>query len=125
MQNINQQVSEEECPCLPEFAWGLLVVAFIPHALALMGLNPLAMLASCGCFPASMGPFALAHALMLVKGLGFTSHMSWISAVSFSMIWSAILCCAWRKNRKNTLAVGGSFSIVSAILVWLILAPLS
>lgn len=125
MQNINKQVSEEEYTYLPDLAWVLLVVAFIPHLLALIGLNPLAMLASCGCFPASMGPFALAHVFMLVNRLGFTSHMSWISAVSFSLIWSAILCCAWRKNKNITMAVGASFSIISAILVWLLLAPLS
>ena len=125
MQNINKQVSEEEYTYLPDLAWVLLVVAFIPHLLALIGLNPLAMLASCGCFPASMGPFALAHVFMLVNRLGFTSHMSWISAVTFSMIWSAGLCCAWKRNKNITLGVAALCFIGSAIPVWLLISPLS
>ena len=62
MQHINHQVpEEEEVSFLPDIAWLLLLVGFIPHLLALIGLNPLALLASCGCFPVSMGPFAPAH----------------------------------------------------------------
>jgi hypothetical protein len=126
MHNINQQVSEEETyPCLPEIAWVLLVVAFIPHVLALMGLNPLVQLASCGCFSASMGPFALAHVFMIIKGLGFTSHMAWISAVTFSLIWSAGLCCAWRRNKNITMGIAALTIVISAIPVWFLLTPLS
>ena len=125
MQHINNQVPEEEFEYLPDFVWFFLLVAFVPHLLALVGSNMAAMIASCACFPASMGPFAPAHVFLLVNRLGFTSHMAWISALTFSLIWSAILCCAWRKNKNITMAVGASFSIISAILVWLLLAPLS
>jgi hypothetical protein len=88
-----------------------------------MGFNPLAMIASCGCFPASMGPFAIAHIFLLVDRLGFTSHMAWISAVTFSLLWSAILCCGWRKNRNITLGVAVAGFTVSAVWAWLVIRP--
>jgi hypothetical protein len=124
MHNINQHVSEEEeFAGLPDIAWALLLLAFVPHVLALMGFNPLAMIASCGCFPASMGPFAVAHIFLLVDRLGFTSHMAWISAVSFSLLWSAILCYGWRKNRNITMVVAVAGFTVSALWAWLVIRP--
>jgi hypothetical protein len=125
MQNINRKVTEEEWPCLPELARVLLVVAIIPHVLALVGFTPLAKLVSCACFPASMGPFALAHAFILANRLGFTSHMVWISAVTFSLIWSAGLCCAWQRNKNVTMGVAALIFITTAVPVRFLLAPLS
>ena len=82
MQNINEKVPEEEFEYLPDLTWVLLLVAFVPHLLALIGSNTLARITSCACFPASMGPFSVAHTYILINRLGFTSHMSWISALS-------------------------------------------
>ena len=125
MQNINRQDSEEEIEVLPDLAWFLLLVAFVPHLLALIGSGALALIASCGWFPASMGPFSLAHAYLIVNRLGYTSHMSWISALSFSLIWSAFLYFSWQKHRTTTLVIGAFSFIVSAVWLWLLIAPLS
>jgi len=106
MRNISEQVTEDDFEWLPHLAGLFLLIAFVPHLLELIGLNIAAMLASYICFPVSMGPFALAHASILVNRMGFTSHMSWISALVFTLIWFALLCWTWRKNRTITMAIG-------------------
>jgi hypothetical protein len=124
MQNLGNQVSDQEVEYLPDIAWLLLLVALLPHLIALIGTAALAMLSSCACFPISMGPFAIAHTYLLVNRLGFTSHMSWISAISFSLIWSAFLCCSWRKNRTVTMVIGVFCFIISAGWIWLLIRSL-
>ena len=123
MQNIDEQLSEEKVECLPRLAWLFLAVAFAPHLLSLAGLDPLAKIASFICFPASMGPFAVAHAYILVSRLGFTSHMAWISALTFSLTWFVLVSWLWRKNRTVTSAIGATCFLVSAGWIWLILVP--
>lgn len=125
MRNISEQVTEDDFECLPRLAWLFLLVAFVPHLLALVGSNIAAMIASYICFPASMGPFALAHAFILVNRLGFTTHMAWISALIFSLIWFALLCWSWRKNRTITMAIGTFSFIVSIGWIWLFIVPLA
>jgi hypothetical protein len=73
---VNEHYSNEAVECLPALAWLFLAVAFVPHALALVGLDILAVMASIICFPASMGPLALAHAFLLASRLGFTDNLS-------------------------------------------------
>ena len=91
MQDYDNRVYDGECACLPDIAWLLVIVALVPHLLGLVGTAATAAIASCACFPASMGPFAVVHTYLLIGRLGYTSHMSWISAISFSLLWSAFL----------------------------------
>jgi hypothetical protein len=125
MQNYDNRVYDGECACLPDIAWLLVIVALLPHLLGLVGTAATAAIASCACFPASMGPFAVVHAYLLIGRLGYISHMSWISAISFSLLWSAFLCCAWRKSKTVTVGIGVFCFIVSAVWIWQLYAPLS
>ena len=92
MHNINTHDYEDKVNCLPEIAWILLAVGLVPHVLEIIGSHTAALIACYICFPISMGPFALAHGYLLINRLGLTSHMAWISVITFSLIWSAILC---------------------------------
>jgi hypothetical protein len=108
MRNSDEQLSFDKplsngaVECLPTLAWVFLAIAFIPHTLALVGLDMSAVIASIICFPLSMGPFAVAHAYLLVSRLGFTSHMAWISALLFSIIWSVLVCWFRGRSRATT-----------------------
>ncbi len=123
--NVDEQLSDEAVKFLPTLAWVFLAIAFVPHALALVGLDILAVMASSICFAASMGPLALLHAYLLAGRLGFTSHMAWISALLLATIWSAIVCWFWQKNRTITVAIGASCFLLSATWIWLALVPLA
>ncbi len=125
MQNRSEGVSEEEAECLPRLAWLFLGVAFVPHLLALVGLNLMAMIASFICFPASMGPFALAHVTILVNRLGFISQIAWISALLFSLILFALFCWSWRKDKTVTLGICACCFIISSGWIWLRILPLA
>lgn len=123
--HADEQRSDEAVNCLPALAWAFLAIALVPHALALVGLDILAVIASTICFPASMGPLALVHAHLLVSRLGYTSHMAWISALLLSTTWSALVCWFWRKNRITALAVGASLFLLSVSWIWFTLIPLA
>jgi hypothetical protein len=123
MRNIDEQFSEEEIKCLPPVAWLFLALAIVPHLLMLAGQELMASIASRSCFPFTMGPFSLAHTYLLVHRLGFTSHMGWISALIFSMIWFGFLSWLWRKNRTVTLAICSLSFIISAEWIWLSIMP--
>jgi hypothetical protein len=125
MQNNGELVSEEEAECLPRFVWLFLAVAFVPHLLAIVGLDLMAMIASFICFPATMGPFALAHVYILVNRLGFISQMAWISALLFSLIWFALICWLWRKDKTVTLGICAFCFIISSGWIWLRILPLA
>ena len=123
MRNINEQLSEEEFEGLPPLAWLFLAVAIAPHLLMLAGQELMASIASCACFPVTMGPLAMAHTYLLVNRLGFLSHMAWISALLFSMTWFTLLYWSWRKNRTITLAICSLCFIVSAEWIWIGIMP--
>ena len=123
MRNINEQLSEEEFEGLPPLVWLFLAVAIAPHLLMLAGQDFIASIASCTCFPVTMGPFALAHTYLLVNRLGFLSHMAWISALLFSLIWFALLCWSWRKSRTITMAICTICFIFSVEWIWIGLMP--
>ena len=125
MQNIDEQLSEEKFECLSPLAWIFFAVAIVPHLLMFAGQEFLASIASCACFPFTMGPLSLAHTYLLVNRLGFMSHMAWLSALLFSMIWFALLCWSWRKNRTITVAFSTLFFIVSAEWIWVGILPLA
>ena len=122
MVNIDEHLADESVESLPPLAWLFLALAFVPHLLALVGVDGLAMMASTVCFPASMGPLAFAHTYLLASRLGYNSHMAWISALLFSTIWSLLVCWFWRKNRVVALAIGAFCFIVSTSWIWLTLA---
>jgi hypothetical protein len=123
MQNIDQPLPEEAVESLPTLAWLFMGIAFVPHVLALVGQDVLALIASSICFPVSMGPFALAHATILVSRLGFTSHMAWISALIFSLTWFVLVYWFWKKSRAITVAVGAFSIVISAGWSPLLLLP--
>ena len=122
---IDEHLADESVDSLPPLAWLFLAAAFVPHLLALAGLNGLVMMASAICFPTSMGPLAVPHTYLLASRLGFTSHMAWISALLFSMTWFVLLGWFWGKNRATALAIGATCFIISAGWIWLVLAPLA
>ena len=123
MQNIDEQLSEEKFATLPPITWLFLAVAIAPHLLMLAGQELAASIASCACFPVTMGPFSLAHTYLLVNRLGFLSHMAWLSALLFSMIWFALLYWGWRKNRAIAIALCAFCFIVSAEWIWIGIIP--
>jgi hypothetical protein len=123
MRNIDEQLSEEGFERLPPLVWLFLAIAIVPHLLVLAGQELIASILSCTCFPITMGPFALAHTYLLVNRLGFLSHMAWISALLFSMIWFALLSWLWRKNRTITLAICSFCFIVSMEWIWVGILP--
>jgi hypothetical protein len=123
MQNMDKQFSEEKFEGLPPIAWLFMAVAIMPHLLMLAGQEIIAAIASCTCFPVTMGPFSLAHTYLLVNRLGFISHMAWLSALLFSMIWFAILYWGWRKNRALTMALCAFCFIASAEWIWIGIIP--
>jgi hypothetical protein len=125
MRKVTDQHSEEKFECLPPLAWLFLAVAIAPHLLKLAGQEYMASIASCACFPVTMGPFALVHTYLLVNRLGFLSHMAWISALLFSMTWFALLCWSWRKNRTITIAIYTLFIIVTLEWIWTGILPLA
>jgi hypothetical protein len=123
MQHSNEHVYDEECPCLPPLAWGFLAVAILPQVLMLAGQESVASVLACGCFPVTMGPFAVPHAILLVDHLDFVSHMAWISALLLSMIWFTFLSWLWRKNRNVTLAICSLCCVIAAEWIWVGILP--
>ena len=115
---MNEKIVEKETECLPAMAWVFMAVAVVPHLLAQVGLDVLAKAAALICFPLSMGPFALAHGTILINRLGFTTHMAYISALLFALIWFAIFCSIWRRNRTVTTAVCAVCFLFSATWIW-------
>lgn len=123
MQDSNGQLSQEEFATLPPLAWLFLAIALLPHLLTLAGQEFMASILSCTCFPVTMGPFALAHAYLLVNRLGFLSHMAWMSALLFTLIWFVFLAWLWRKNRAVALAISSLCFIISAEWIWIGILP--
>ena len=121
---VGERLSDDAVEGLPTLAWLFLAVAFAPHLLAVAGADTMATIVSTFCFPASMGPLALAHAHILVSRLGFTSHMAWISALLFSTLWSVLLYWFWGKSRAVAFAIGATCFVGTAGCIWLILLPL-
>jgi hypothetical protein len=123
MMQAEKQAYEEEYPCLPPMAWAFLTVAILPQLLLLAGQELLASVLACGCFPVTMGPFAVLHATLLVDHLDLVSHMAWMSALVFSMTWFAILSWLWRKNRTVALATCSLCCVIGAELIWVGVLP--
>ena len=123
MRNINEQLSEEEFQSVPPLVWLFLAVAIAPHLLMLIGQEIMASIASCACFPITMGPFAWAHTYLLVNRLGFLSPMAWLSALLFTLIWFALLRWSWRKSRTITMAICTICFIFSAEWIWIGIIP--
>lgn len=123
MQNINEPASEQEIQCLSPLAWLFFAGALLPHVLVLAGQEVMAFGASAIFFPLTMGPFAVVHMVLLVNRLGFLSHMAWISALIFSMIWFALVCWSWRKDRTLTIGLWCLCFIVSCGWIWQRIIP--
>jgi hypothetical protein len=121
MQRNSKYGIDEALPCLPDPAWALLVVALVPHLLALVSSTAIGTIAACACFPASMGLFAPLHAGLIAGRLGFTSNMAWILAVLFTLTWSAGLCWLSKKNKEIAVATAAFCFIATAVPVWLLL----
>lgn len=119
MQNVSEKVSQEEWECLPICAWLFLAVAFVPHMIAMAGQDLLTKVASAICFPIGMGPFAFVHSYIVDNRLGFDSHMAWISALLFSMVWFPIFRWSLSKDKTKTIAICALCFVVSAGWIWL------